>query len=420
MKKLFAIFVLLTVVWVQNTDAHRYRYRDVNINYFYYELSPYGDWMQIEGGMLVWKPIFTSYDWMPYSDGRWIWTDYGWYWDSYEPFGFITYHYGRWFYDEYYGWVWMPDYEWAPAWVEWRYNDVYVGWAPLPPYAEFRANVGIHFTVRWRSPFSHWRFVSYGRFCAPNVHNYFVNQRYVEGFFRTTKYRNAYERRKGRIINYGIDRRIVERRSGSRIRSRSLNFTSNRNSLVSRSNSRDVIRVYEPDSKTVSRYGSIKKEKIKRAGKSSLKVDKVVVKRNNEYKNSGDYKVKRSGNSIRKNYSPDRIYKKGKQNASELNKSERKKKVKSKVVQSDRFNNFKKGERRGIESGRKKTYKNYGNTKRNKRTESINSAKKKNKVSIRKSIRRSDPGNKNLSKSRRLSSGKREKSNNKKNRNGRN
>ena len=30
---------------------------------------------------------------------------------------------GRWFFDDSYGWVWVPGSEWAPAWVAWRYGD---------------------------------------------------------------------------------------------------------------------------------------------------------------------------------------------------------------------------------------------------------------------------------------------------------
>jgi hypothetical protein len=29
--------------------------------------------------------------------------------------------------------VWVPGYEWGPAWVSWRFGGNYVGWAPLPP-----------------------------------------------------------------------------------------------------------------------------------------------------------------------------------------------------------------------------------------------------------------------------------------------
>src|SRR5205085_1063852 len=44
-----------------------------------------------------------------------------------------------------YHWVWTPDATWGPAWVDWRYNDNYYGWAPLPPGARFTAGVGFNF-----------------------------------------------------------------------------------------------------------------------------------------------------------------------------------------------------------------------------------------------------------------------------------
>ncbi|MCX7916289.1 MAG: hypothetical protein N3A53_08330, partial [Verrucomicrobiae bacterium] len=50
-----------------------------------------------------------------------------------EPFGWAVFHYGRWYYDDYYGWIWIPDRIWGPAWVEWRETETYVGWAPLLP-----------------------------------------------------------------------------------------------------------------------------------------------------------------------------------------------------------------------------------------------------------------------------------------------
>jgi hypothetical protein len=71
--------------------------------------------------------------WRPYSYGHWVWTDYGWYWVSDEPWAWACYHYGTWVYDSYYGWVWVPDIEWAPAWVYWRAGGNYVGWAPCAP-----------------------------------------------------------------------------------------------------------------------------------------------------------------------------------------------------------------------------------------------------------------------------------------------
>jgi hypothetical protein len=52
-------------------------------------------------------------------------------WSSAEPFGWATDHYGRWFKDEFQGWVWQPGLEWGPAWVDWSIAGDYVGWRPL-------------------------------------------------------------------------------------------------------------------------------------------------------------------------------------------------------------------------------------------------------------------------------------------------
>ena len=75
-------------------------------------------------------------NWRPYADGYWAYTDAGWTWVSYEDFGWATYHYGRWTHLADYGWVWVPGYEWGPAWVSWRTGGDYVGWAPLPPQGD--------------------------------------------------------------------------------------------------------------------------------------------------------------------------------------------------------------------------------------------------------------------------------------------
>ncbi|MGZ8095676.1 MAG: DUF6600 domain-containing protein, partial [Methylosarcina sp.] len=43
------------------------------------------------------------------------------------------FHYGRWVWDDWYGWVWVPGTLWAPAWVFWQYGGGYLSWAPMPP-----------------------------------------------------------------------------------------------------------------------------------------------------------------------------------------------------------------------------------------------------------------------------------------------
>jgi hypothetical protein len=115
-------------------------------NTFYTKLEPYGAWRETSNYGYVWQPndAGRSRNWRPYTNGRWVYTDAGWTWDSEEPFGWATYHYGRWARLRNIGWVWIPGDEWAPAWVSWRKSDDYVGWAPLPPEARFDRNRGIH------------------------------------------------------------------------------------------------------------------------------------------------------------------------------------------------------------------------------------------------------------------------------------
>nr|MDH4444966.1 hypothetical protein [Akkermansiaceae bacterium] len=101
---------------------------------FYDSLSSYGSWFETPDYGYVWQPVAVrDAMWRPYYRGRWVCSDRGWTWLSEEPFGWATYHYGRWALLRGRGWVWVPGTEWAPCWVSWRENDRYIGWAPLPP-----------------------------------------------------------------------------------------------------------------------------------------------------------------------------------------------------------------------------------------------------------------------------------------------
>ncbi|MFL6516352.1 MAG: DUF6600 domain-containing protein [Chthoniobacterales bacterium] len=117
---------------------------DNSYDLFYTRLEPYGSWMETRDYGYVWQPReAASGDWRPYANGHWVYTDAGWTWVSAERFGWATYHYGRWSRLRNLGWVWVPGDEWAPAWVSWRKSDDYVGWAPLPPEAQFDRRSGI-------------------------------------------------------------------------------------------------------------------------------------------------------------------------------------------------------------------------------------------------------------------------------------
>ena len=81
--------------------------------------------------------------WRPYRQGgRWIYSDVGWYWHSYYSWGWAPFHYGRWNRSSLHGWYWVPGYTWSPAWVMWRSNNLYCGWAPLPPGCSYVHGIG--------------------------------------------------------------------------------------------------------------------------------------------------------------------------------------------------------------------------------------------------------------------------------------
>ena len=105
--------------------------------YFEGQLAPYGEWLYLpEFGTRCWLPAGLPPGWRPYFDaGHWVYTDSGMYWQSEHPWGAVPFHYGRWVFRG--RWLWVPAYEYAPAWVVWRHSEGQMGWAPVPPGAMF-------------------------------------------------------------------------------------------------------------------------------------------------------------------------------------------------------------------------------------------------------------------------------------------
>ena len=112
---------------------------------FYEPLSPLGEWIVVGTYGRCWRPLHVEANWRPYCDGHWERTEAGWYWETDEPWGWATYHYGRWDFAGGFGWVWVPQTQWAPSWVAWREGAGYIGWAPLPPHATIAASGGVTF-----------------------------------------------------------------------------------------------------------------------------------------------------------------------------------------------------------------------------------------------------------------------------------
>ena len=118
------------------------QYADLNVNYndFYENLSPYGQWIEDAHYGFVWSPDVDNNFRPYYTKGHWALTDYGNTWVSDYQWGWAPFHYGRWTFDSYYGWLWIPGTTWGPAWVSWRSGNGSFGWAPLSPDYEFSSS----------------------------------------------------------------------------------------------------------------------------------------------------------------------------------------------------------------------------------------------------------------------------------------
>jgi hypothetical protein len=191
--------------------------RQIDVAYFHQSLAPYGEWFESDSYGRCWSPRDMSADWRPYSDGHWEYTDYGWSWASEEPWGWAPYHYGRWFFDDSYGWAWAPGTEWAPAWVAWRYDEGWVGWAPLPPTARWTASNGLHFAGAGSIPSRGWCFVPrqnvFDRDLRPRVTSVGRNVTFIE----RTRDATRFGVHRGRPANIGIAVGEIEHTTGRRV-----------------------------------------------------------------------------------------------------------------------------------------------------------------------------------------------------------
>jgi hypothetical protein len=143
----FLFFLLCTA------DVHAQQV-NINIGYqsFYDQLSPYGAWVNYPGYGYVWKyrysmnPSFKPY----FTRGSWVYSEDGWAWVSDYPWGWAPFHYGRWFYDDNMGWLWIPGDQWAPAWVTWGSYEGDFCWAPIGP------NISLTLIGGYHPPANYW------------------------------------------------------------------------------------------------------------------------------------------------------------------------------------------------------------------------------------------------------------------------
>ena len=107
------------------------RYVDQTIASYSRDLDDHGEWRYSNDvSSHVWVPYHRN-DWRPYYNGYWSPIAGRLTWVSYDPFGYVTHHYGRWGWSLDFGWYWIPGSYYSPGWVAWTTYDSYVGWCPL-------------------------------------------------------------------------------------------------------------------------------------------------------------------------------------------------------------------------------------------------------------------------------------------------
>ena len=188
--KLLAIcFIAIVLMAVKPAKTFAQFSASISFQTFYDDLQPYGTWVEDPDYGDVWIPDADE-GFKPYATrGHWVVTRYGNTWVSDYPWGWAAFHYGRWRYDDYYGWEWIPGDEWGPAWVNWRSGGGYYAWAPLAP----GISIDISFGSGYRVPNDYWVCAPQAYICDPHIYNYYVPRtRVVNVINQTTIINNTY------------------------------------------------------------------------------------------------------------------------------------------------------------------------------------------------------------------------------------
>ncbi|HEY1962419.1 MAG TPA: DUF6600 domain-containing protein [Rhizomicrobium sp.] len=235
----------------------------LGFNYFHDRMAPYGRWLHHPLWGDVWRPrrSLAGPGFQPYTNGHWELTDeYGWYWVSDDAFDDVVYHYGRWVYDPQWEWLWVPGYTWAPAWVSWREGEDYTGWMPLPPDQAFLSGGGLSFGVnlgavgfdfyrRWYGPRvdadRFYVFVDNRHLVERDYRRFRVPRERVVTIISRTRPVTRFEVVNNRVVNRGVDVKVIERAAGRRIAPVSAKVVIKPNAVITTVNEAKEIRQRE-------------------------------------------------------------------------------------------------------------------------------------------------------------------------------
>lgn len=253
--------------------------------------------------IFVWRPVNElaaamineneNKEYVPYNNGQWIYTDQGWYFRANTPEEEVTCHYGRWTQDPNLGYVWLPGKVWSPAWVEWRENEDYIAWAPVPPGVYIQNDAITQITLIE----NRYTIVEKKQFIEPSVYKY--RYQYVENknkimIKEMTKTDGVIVKNKT-VINKGPEVSVIEKKSSKKIEQVKIKKTGKKDEAVSTATE---IGVYTLELKKTT---EVKKEPVSKPEKRiSYKDAKKITKEEKEELKGKDKELKKEEKEMKK------------------------------------------------------------------------------------------------------------------------
>ncbi len=164
-----------TVVQARRGESYQRVPRE--IRHYADELDGRGEWVEDSEAGWVWRPQ-VEVEWRPYWRGRWGCYAGGLTWVSDDPWGYVTFHFGRWGWSNHWGWYWIPGVYYSPAWVAWPWNGGQCGWAPLDYW-----NSPCHWGYGGWSGYGCWNVVNVTYINQPALHHHIYSDAHVMGTF---------------------------------------------------------------------------------------------------------------------------------------------------------------------------------------------------------------------------------------------
>ncbi len=216
-----------------------YENQDISYNNFYEYLAPFGQWINDAQYGYVWSPEVPA-TFRPYfTNGHWALTSYGNTWVSEYQWGWACFHYGRWIFDSYYGWLWVPGTNWGPAWVSWRSGGGNIGWAPLAAGYEYSSSE----LKKYNCPKDWWVFIPQQYIYSDNYYRYYTGPLGNAHIFKSTEFINNVYVSNGITYFPGPTQLQMEKIIGKPVKvNRLLNAGSPRAAFVHN----DLIKLYRP------------------------------------------------------------------------------------------------------------------------------------------------------------------------------